>query len=71
MDNTYVGSVEMDAKRVRWISLTRIWDKTVGIGVFVGWDKRLPNVLIISLGKWGLILGPHTLNTRGRGANAV
>ena len=51
-------------KRTRWISIIRIWDKVAGIGVFVGWDKKFPTVLIISLGRWSLIVGPHTVNAR-------
>lgn len=47
------------SKPVKYISVTKTWDKVAGLGIYVGWDKY-PCVLILTIGQWSIFLGPHT-----------
>ena len=42
-----------------------MFEKAGGIGLFVGWEHRFPKVVIILLGAWAIVLGPHTWNSGG------
>ena len=49
----------MIKEKPRLMGVYQLYKKTFGFGIYVGWDKH-PCVLLISVGMWVVVLGPHT-----------
>jgi len=51
---------------IHWLSIRRVFRKAAGIGLCIGWDKY-PCIIIIAIGMWTLILGPHIYSNEKAG----
>lgn len=56
------------SKTVKYISITKMFQKVIGVGIYIGWGKR-SLVLIIQLFGYVLVLGPHYKDGAGNTRN--